>query len=365
MRILFLVTGLGGGGAENVVVNLADAMYAQGHQVKIAYLTGEVVVRPQQPEIELIYLELEGIASSYKSFAKYHLVLKQFSPDVVHAHMVHANIFARLSRIVKPTKRLICTAHSSNEGGELRMLAYRLTHRWSDITTNVSMSAAENFQRLGAVPEGGICTVYNGIDLSKFQRKMLGNQQLREQLGIDSQQKIILAVGRLHEAKDYPNLIQSFHLFKSQLVDGSIPKLLIVGEGEQRQHIQHLIEKLDLLNDVQLLGRREDIGQLMSIADYFVLSSSFEGLPTVLIEAQACEVFVVATNCGGASEVMGETGIRVPIKNAQALANALFTAFNMSQQAIDENNVQARQRVENMFSLTHSVQKWLEIYASK
>jgi len=82
MRILFLVTGLGGGGAENVVVNLADAMYAQGHQVKIAYLTGEVVVRPQQPEIELIYLELEGIASSYKSFAKYHLVLKQFSPDV-------------------------------------------------------------------------------------------------------------------------------------------------------------------------------------------------------------------------------------------------------------------------------------------
>lgn len=364
MRILFLITGLGGGGAERVVVDLADQMYAQGHQVKIAYLTGQVVVKPQHEAIELIYLGLEGVASGLQAFQGYHALLKRFVPDVVHAHMVHANIFARLSRMFKPINKLVCTAHSNHEGGKLRMLAYRLTHRWADVTTNVSVAAAESFQHLGAVPNGGIQTVYNGIDQHKFQRRVHLHQGLRQQLGVKPQQKILLAVGRLHEAKDYPNLIQSLQLLKSDLTADNMPKLLIAGDGEQREWIQQLIEQYQLQQQVSLLGRRDDVAQLMSVADCFVLSSSFEGFGLVVAEAMACETFVVATDCGGVREVMGDTGILVPTANTTALAKALLSVLNMEQNQIDENNLRARQRVEKMFSLDCSVQKWLEIYAA-
>ncbi|MEG2750105.1 MAG: glycosyltransferase, partial [Acinetobacter sp.] len=155
MKILYVITGLGGGGAEKVVANLADQMSEKGHKVKIAYLKDEVVVRPKSNEIELVYLGLESLKQSISAYKKYKNLLQTFKPHVVHAHMVHANIFARLSRIFFPIPKLICTAHSNNEGGKARMLAYRATHYLSDLTTNVSQSASESFESLGAVPKNG------------------------------------------------------------------------------------------------------------------------------------------------------------------------------------------------------------------
>lgn len=365
MRVLYLITGLGGGGAEKVVTDLAEQMFKAGHEVKIAYLKGDVIVRPCINQIELVYLGLEGLSGSLAAFKRYHALLDSFQPNVVHAHMVHANIFARLSRIFKIVPKLICTAHSNNEGGKLRMLAYRYTHQWADVTTNVSMAASENFERLGAVPKGGILTIYNGIDLDRFQKNKQIDNTLREQLGINPQQKVILAVGRLHEAKDYPNLIHSFKILKVEFKYANMPKLLIAGDGDQRDQIQQLIAQYQLENDIYLLGRRDDIAQLMSLSDCFVLSSSFEGFGLVVAEAMACETFVVATDCGGVKEIMADTGLLVPKENPQALAGALFTALDMDQVEIDKNNQKARHRVEDMFSLERSVQKWLELYESK
>lgn len=365
MRVLFLITGLGGGGAEKVVADLADQMIKDGHQVKIAYLKGEVVVRPKNTQIELVYLGLEHLSSIFSAYKHYHALINSFQPDVIHAHMVHANIFARLSRIFKAVPKLICTAHSNNEGGKLRMLAYRYTHKLADVTTNVSAAASDNFVRLGAVPEGGIATIYNGIDLNRFQKTKELDDDLRDQLGLSPQQKVMLAVGRFHEAKDYPNLIQSIKILKVELNYETMPKLFIAGDGEQRAQIEQLIAELGLEADIQLLGRRQDIEALLSISDFFVLSSKYEGLPTVVIEAMACETFVIATDCGGSAEIMGDTGILVATENSSALAQALQTALTMNQDEINENNGRARRRVEELFSLDRSVQTWLEVYESK
>ena len=145
MKILYLITGLGGGGAEKVVVDLADQMTKQGHTVKIAFLKGDIVVRPKNQSIDLIYVGLESLTQFIFSYQKYKKLINDFKPNVVHAHMVHANLFARLSRLFIKTPRLICTAHSNNEGGGVRMLAYRLTHGLADATTNVSQAASQNF----------------------------------------------------------------------------------------------------------------------------------------------------------------------------------------------------------------------------
>lgn len=362
MKILYVITGLGGGGAEKVVADLADQMVLFGHKVKIAYLKGEIVVRPKSQDIELIYLELEKPLDFYKAFKSYTALLKYFSPDVVHAHMVHANIFTRICRQFYPVRKLICSAHSNNEGGRFRMLAYKYTHQMANITTNVSHNASQNFEQLGAVPKGGMITVHNGVDLGKFNPKS-AQENLVENLGVDPSTPLFIAVGRFHDAKDYPNLIDAFFKLKqSQEFKTQKPKLLIAGDGELRIKIELQIQELGLDQDIFLLGRRDDISDLLNLSDYFVLSSKYEGLPTVVIEAMACQTYVLATDCGGSAEIMGNTGILVPSQDSSALAIALEQALKLDAIKLSENNIEARMRVENMFSLDVSVNKWLELY---
>lgn len=362
MKILYLITGLGGGGAEKVVVDLADQMFKRGHQVKIGYLKGNIVVRPKNPEVELVYIKLESLKKIKQAYTNYIKLLQNFQPDVVHAHMVHANIFARLSRKFHPVPKLICTAHSNNEGGKARMLAYKLTHNLSDLTTNVSESATKRFEELGAAPKGGMQTVYNGINLSKFKKEEVLGAELRLLLNVADEELLLLAVGRLHEAKDYPNLLYALHLIlKKNLITKKI-NLVIVGEGELRTNLEELIQRLGLKNNVRLIGRRDDIPQLMSAADIFILSSSFEGFGLVVAEAMACETYVIATDCGGVKEVMGGYGSLIPSKDSNALAQAICDALNQNRLKIVKNNAAALSYVKKTFSLDNIVEQWVKLY---
>lgn len=363
MKILYVITGLGGGGAEKVVAGLADEMSKLGHQVKIAYLKGQVIVCPENSEIELINLGLESVKNFKIAYKNYKKILKEFQPDVVHAHMVHANIFARLSRIFFPIPKLICTAHSNNEGGKARMLVYRATHHLSDLTTNVSQSASDSFETLGAVPKNGITTIYNGIDLERFQSNEQENLEVRLALGLSNDDLMLLAVGRLHEAKDYPNLFHAIEILLKQDGEHKNIYLFVVGDGDLRSELEHLITEKKLSTQVHLLGRRNDIPQLMSAADLFILSSSFEGFGLVVAEAMACQTYVVATDCGGVKEVMGDTGILVQPKNSLDLAQALMRAINLSDVEVIHNNMRALKHVSKNFDLKNIVTKWLEIYA--
>lgn len=364
MKILYLITGLGGGGAEKIVAELADSMCEKGHKVKIAYLKGGVVVSPNNPSVELIYLELENLLSIKKAFFCFKNLLLDFNPDVVHSHMFHANIFARLCRKFLKIPKLFCSAHSNNEGGHLRMLAYKYTHNFADLTTNVSLNASQNFEKIGAVPPGGIITVYNGIDINKF-KKSNNYAFLKKEFVISEKNPIFFSVGRFSEVKDFPNLLKAFSIFKeTSIFESKQPKLLIAGDGELREQIELLINSLNLQSNVILLGRRDDISSLLNISDFFVLSSVYEGLPTVVIEAMACETYVIATDCGGSAEIMGNSGALVAIKNSSALAEAFKNSIMLSESEIVSNNKIARMRIEEFFSLNKSVDRWLELYES-
>ena len=353
MKILYVITGLGLGGAEKVVADLADQMTLLGHNVKIAYLTGEVLVKPVSLNIEIIPLHLNSAKDFVSASRKYQKLVKSFCPNIVHAHMVHANIFTRLNRTLCPIPKLICTAHNSNEGGKARMLAYRITNHLSDINTNVSQEATDSLISKGAFNKTNVMTVYNGIDLSKFEKSF--NSEVLDQNVIN-----LISVGRFNDQKDYPNLINAFAELKKNITMNI--RLTIVGDGELRPRIEALIKQLDLDNDITLLGIRSDIPELLSQANIFVLASKHEGFGLVIAEAMACECYVVATDSGGVSEVMGDTGQLVSIKDSHALAKALEKAIALNKENRANNNKKARDRVEQLFSLEASVQKWLALY---
>lgn len=354
MKILYVITGLALGGAEKVVVDLADQMLLRGHEVKIAYLTGDVLVRPRFDQIEIIALKLHNLKGLWLASQHYRKLVQEYQPDVIHAHMVHANIFTRLNRIGCSIPRLLCSAHSSNEGGRARMLAYRATNFLSNFNSNVSNQATQSLIQKGAFSSDNLHTVYNGVDLNKFNKLVAYNQQ-KDKFNI-------LAVGRFSEAKDYPNLLHAIAILSDQT---NIPfHLEIAGDGELRPTIEALIKELKIERYVTLLGKRADIPDLLCKADMFVLASEFEGLPTVVLEAMACQCYVVATDCGGTSEIMGDTGQLVPTQSSQALSDAIARALSLSATEKQKNNQKARLRIEKNFSLDASINTWLTYYES-
>ncbi|WP_298973392.1 glycosyltransferase [uncultured Psychrobacter sp.] len=360
MKILYVITGLAQGGAERVVCDLADKMYEKGYEVKIVYLTGEVITQPIHKEIELLSVALINAVMLPKAYFTLSKLIKDFKPDIIHAHMVHANILTRLVRLITPMNKLICTAHSNNEGGTLRMIAYRITHSLASISTNVSQNAVVAFENKRAAPKGGMEVVYNGIDLNRFYFDSESRVKIIDELKIENNCKVILTVGRFSDEKDYPNLLKSIFLLKQKV---AYPfKLLIAGDGELRHEIENLINDLNLNKEVVLLGRRNDIPKLMSAADLFVLPSKYEGFGLVVAEAMACKCLVIATNSGGVAEVVGDAGYLVDPGNSNSLAKAMETALSISDIDAKELKCRAYQRVLENYSLKAAVNKWLHLY---
>lgn len=360
MKLLYVITGLAQGGAERVVCDLAEKMYEKGNEVKIVYLIGEIVTFPIYKDIELIKVDLNNFISFMPAYIKLVKIIKTYQPDVVHSHMVHANLLSRLVRLVVPMSKLICTAHNSNEGGRTRMLLYRITNSLADTTTNVSKEATIAFEDMGAVPKNGMSTVYNGINLNKFRYSSSARIKLRKDLYFNDDYKIILAVGRFNEQKDYPNLLKAIQLLKNDII---LPfKLVIAGDGELRPLLEHTINELGLERDVILVGRRNDVPELMSMADLFVLSSNYEGFGLVVAEAMACECLVVATDCGGVAEVLNNSEFLVPRANSEALKNKIKYALSLDENTKNNQISQNLQHVFSNFSLIKITEKWIDIY---
>lgn len=363
MRILFVITGLGVGGAERQVVDLADRLVRLGHTIKIAYLTGQALIQPRSPNVELIGFQMKKAVSGFiRTYLGLRRLIQAFRPDVVHSHMVHANILSRLVRLTTPITRLVCTAHNTNEGGKLRMLGYRLTARLADVSTNVSAEAVAAFEAQGAVAPGTMLAISNGIDTERFQPSDSARLELRKREGVHEDEQIVLAVGRLNEAKDYPNLFRAFADVLSSSVN---VRLWIVGDGELRKDLEEEIARNGITEKVRFLGIRSNVADWMNAADVFALSSAWEGFGLVVAEAMACEKVVVATDAGGVKEVLGDCGYLVPTRNASALSAALKEALQLPPDAAKSLGQRARERIVSQYSLDNIAKRWCAIYAGR
>lgn len=364
MNIAFVTTCLGVGGAERVVVSLADCLANAGHTVKIFYLTGDSILKPTNPSIDLVGLEVNSISDLIRSTRTLASHLKAFDPDVVHSHLFHANILTRLIRPLIGIRRLITTAHNKQEQGKFRMLAYRLTDFLSDVTTNVCEEAVEAYLKGRAAKPGRILTVYNGIDTDAYRYSDEGKTKVREEFGMGPEQSLIVAVGRLHTEKDYPNLLKAISKLK---VSPSKYLLLIAGASHlnEDKKLQILSSQLGIDDRVRFLGLRRDVPDLMAAADVFVLSSKMEGFPMVVGEAMSSECLVVGTDCGGVKEFLGDTGLLVPPMDPDELARMLDYALVMLPETREAFGRAARARIEKLYSLNTTANKWISIYKAE
>ena len=357
-----IITGLGMGGAEHQVCNLADDLTSRGHSVKIAYLLKPVIVKPKSEKVDLIWLgggkSLLSIFSAFFCLVK---IIKKYKPDIVHSHMFHSNILSRLARIFISIPHLIGTTHSNNEGNKLRMFAYRMTNSLTDIFTGVSQSTIASFEAKKAVHKNKMISIYNGVDINYFKFNENSRQQLRTEYNLQNK-KVFIAVGRFHEAKDYPNLLNAFDILLKTHIN---IHLLIVGDGELRNTIEKIILERNLGTYITLLGIRKDIPELLSAADIFVLPSAWEGFGLVVAEAMACKRIVVATDCGGVNEIVGDAGFLVAPKDSKALSSGLDQALKLNPEERKKLGETARFRIVQHYGLEAATEKWLSVYSAR
>ena len=349
------------GGAERQVVDLADAFAELGHEVVLTYLTGPVQLRPVSTAVRVVPINMSkrplGAIRALRLFAG---LVKGFRPDIVHSHMVHANLFTRFARLFIALPWLINTAHSTNEGGWWRMCAYRLTDSLADLSTNVSHRAVTAFERRRAVPFGRMKVVHNGIDVKKYSYSSAERVRIRTELGLGEADSLVLAVGRLLPPKDYPCLIRAAAALLERQIDAVV---VVVGEGPLRNQLVSMMQAEGLgVSQFRLLGLRRDIPSLMSAADVFVLPSAWEGFGLVVAEAMSCERVVVATDCGGVAEVVNDCGFLVRPRDAEGLADALQEALTLSREDKVALGSRARARICEHFSIESTVEKWMDVY---
>ncbi len=328
----FFMPGLYDGGAERIMLNLAQGITARGYRVDLILARAEGAYMADIPRaVRVIDLKSQRVLSSIPALAQY---LRQEHPMAVLS-ILHANIpVLWAKRLAGYRGRVIVSEHNTLSlvaGGtaDLRWRIFPLLAKWiyplADKVIAVSNGVADDLAITARLPRENIQVIYNPIvtpDLVKKSKATFEHPWFRT-----GEPPVVLAIGRLTHQKAFDTLIHVFY----QVLKIMSARLLILGEGEDRRMLEQLVSRLGMKQDVFLPGFVSNPYPYLARAAMFVLSSRWEGLPTVLVEAMSLGIPVVSTDCpSGPREILdnGHYGRLVAIGDNNALVQAVLAGLN-------------------------------------
>lgn len=361
-----LITTLTYGGAETQVVRLAIELKAEKWDVAVACMIAPSshTETLRQHGIPVYSLDMRRGVPDPRALFRLSSLLREFNPDVVHAHMVHANLLARFTRLICPIRVLVCTAHNlretSEKGGPTwhKELLYRMTDFLADRTTIICNAAFDRYIRTKAVPARKLQMIPNGVDTDRFAPSEDVRLRVRRELNL-ADTFTWLAVGRLVEQKDYPNLFAAL----ARLPEGNW-RVLIAGNGPLESYLKELASTMAISDRVQFIGTRENMENLFKAVDAYVMSSSFEGLSMALLEASATGLAAVVTDVGGNRDLVtdGLTGFVVPPADPQALTGSMARLMDLPDVERRQMGEAARRYCVENYRFQSVAEQWLHLY---
>lgn len=254
-------------------------------------------------------------------------VVDDFDPRILQGHMYHSNILVRAVGLIRRGLKVVNTRHIDFEPMP-RRIVNSLTSFAVDETMVFSQKVLDAEKRESPFGPSPRLITY-GIDLSV---SSVGREEARLRMGVPEKGRVWIAVGRLSRQKGFDLLLEAFGKIAAQ---EEKPWLVIVGEGDQRQSLMEMSARSSLTDHILFLGDRGDAVDLMTGADYFVLSSLWEGGPLVVLEAMAAGLPVVATDVGDVSSMVvdGETGFVVQPSRPDELARAMKQMMDLDSRA--------------------------------
>lgn len=325
--VLFLPT-LGGGGAERAMLNLSKILSKQ-YRVSLVLSKAEGAYLPEAKALGVELVDLKCHRPRWALVPFFHYV-KTVRPEVVISALETSNIFGAMARLVG-RYRLVLTEHNTpslhyrrQKDPLLRSYTYWASpfYRLADRVVAVSKGVAEDAIRAYRLPPERVTVIYNLVVTPSFFERMRTPVPPPVFYG-RAKGPLIVAAGRLSSQKGFDLLLRALRL----VLEETSVRLLLLGEGPERASLERLAQDLGVAPYVSMPGFTPHLPAYLANADLFVLSSRWEGLPTVLIEALAAGVPVVATDCpSGPREILegGRWGRLVPVEDIQALAQAML-----------------------------------------
>lgn len=361
-RIAVFLPNLTGGGAERVGLHLANGLAKCDYKVDLVLSQAKgPYVKFVDKGVNLVDLKCSDGFSTLKSFFKIVRYLKENKPNVMFSTLFRANYISYLAirwagvdtRLVVRHPNMLYPKDSVENlySRLLKKLAVRAAKK-ADAVVLTSQLMKKELLNLTYVDDAKIYVIPNPVPIEEITKK--ASKPLKHEWFELESPPVILSVGRLTVQKNYSNLILAFN----EVIKNTPARLVILGEGEKRNELEALVDKLGLKESVSLPGFVDNPYQYMSRAKIFVLPSKWEGFPNVLVEAMACGAQVVATDCpGGTAEILegGKWGRLVQTDSFLELAHKIENTLSSS------NFSPVKSRVDD-FKIDKIIDEYIKVF---
>ncbi len=370
IRILYIVTGLGCGGAETMLVQLLGKLDATRFEPVVISLLDQGALSDSIRALGIPLYEL-GMSSSLpwpKFGVRLGRLSRTLNPDVIQGWMYHGNLAAQFSSRLSGKPTCWCIQNSFHSYGAEKILTrcvVRLSSRMSATPKKivyVSHAARAQHEKIGFDARRS-CVIPNGIDIHRFRPDEEARRTVRDELGVDEECILIGLIGRFHRQKDHANFARAAGLLSDKT---SNVHFVLAGTHieEQNDNLTGLFDS-SLRGRVHLLGECREMPRLTAALDIATSSSSYgEALSLAVAEAMSCAVPCVVTDVGDSALLVGDTGMVVPPRDPVALANAWHSLIERGQAIRQGLGKEARQRIEQFYGLESVVTRYEKLYSS-
>ena len=365
VKICFLLSTFAYDGIKRSVVHFANAIQEMGHEVWIGVLhewPGTVSLRSELAIPAERIVSWDGIGQGRREWAMYRFFREQ-QFDVVHTNTIKMN---HLGRWVALAARVPCIVASEDNLCLKRSwktrLEDRLLARFGGAIVMLSHAVAQSFLEIEKLPPQKVHTIYYGIPTSKLKSHALSHTQLqvkRRELGIP-EGPMVMCAARLHFSKSLDTFIQA-----ARIVVDRIPtaQFLLAGNGAELNTLKELCDQLQLSNHFHFLGARNDIYEILQLADVVTLCSLWEGLGFSLLEGMAFGKPLIGTNVAGINEIIihNRNGLLVSPQSPASLAEAIHTIL-MNRTRAQEMSEEGYKILNERFDITRNATLLLKLY---
>lgn len=366
IKVAHISTGLETGGAEVQLVRLLEAFDKNKFELMVIGLDRDTYLGDQ---IRKLGIPVYALNIKKKPFAIRHAysLLKDFNPDIIHGTMYEGGVLGSVLRRFLPKKpNIIWTVHEGLENYRQESLRKQLQLRFWGLLSSLPdclmyVSYLNREQHLNWGFDNQKATVMtNGVNTQRFYPNPNAKHAIRKELGIPQDSFVIGITARFHPVKNHIGFINS-----AAILSKTHPEthFMMVGTHIDQENtvLTDLIEKYQL-NNMHLLGNREDIPEVVNAYDIAALTSFGEAFPLTLGEAMASAVPCVATDVGDNDYIIKATGRVVPVNNDQAMAMAWQTLLEMDKEDFKQLGQEASERVLKKFTLAQQVQQHESLY---
>ncbi|MEI7894247.1 MAG: glycosyltransferase [Myxococcales bacterium] len=366
IRVFYLTTGLLTGGAERALLKLVRSIDSTRFESVIVSML-DLPPRVELPSgVDLHSLGMRRGVPDPLAIPRLTRLLGRYRPDILQTWMYHADLLGLVAGKAHHRSKILwnvrCADMDMRHYSTLSSMMPRTLAALSRFPDGIVINSRRGLQyheSLGYRPQRWH-VVPNGFDTAEFRPEALRRQATREALGVGDN-VVIGILARVDPMKDH----RTFLAAAAQVAD-ALPasRFVLAGMGASpdNRDLSRRIGEFGLRDRVSLLGKRDDVAQLLAGWDILVLSSIGEAFPNVIGEAMSCGVPCVVTDVGDNAEIVGDTGRVVPPRNPEALAGAILELATLTPLARQTLGTRARRRIEERYGLETVTRMYEEIY---